>query len=88
MPVSHREILWISSDEMIEWRQKSNPPPTLLIYFLPTIVTPSEAASGIHQIKGRFDKVTKIHPLSWAHTTRSAKDDEMLMLKDLRKLHS
>ena len=71
---------------MIEWGQKSNPPPTLLIYFFPTIVTASKAAPGIHQIKGQFDKVTKIHPSSRAHTTRSAKDDEMLMLKDLWKL--
>ena len=37
MPVSHRGILWISSDEMIEWGQKSNPPPNLLIYFFPTM---------------------------------------------------
>ena len=51
-----------------------------------TIITASKAAPGIHQIKGQFDKVTKIHPSSRAHTTRSAKDDEMLMLKDLRKL--
>lgn len=50
------------------------------------IITASKAAPGIHRIKGQFDKVTKIHPSSRAHTTRSAKDDEMLMLKDLRKL--
>lgn len=50
------------------------------------IITASKAARGIHQIKGQFDKVTKIHPSSRAHTTRSAKDDEMLMLKDLSKL--
>ena len=50
------------------------------------IITASKAAPGIHQIKGQFDKVTEIHPSSQAHTTISAKDDEMLMLKDLRKL--
>ena len=88
MSVSHKGILWISSDEMIEWGQKSNPPPTPLIYFFPTIITASKVVRGIYQIKGQFDKVTKIHPSSRAHTTRSAKDDEMLMLKDLRKLHS
>ena len=64
------------------------PPPTLPIYFFPTIITASKAAPGIHHIKGQFDKVTKVHPSSRAHTTRSAKDDEMLMLKGLRKLHS
>ena len=88
MPVSHREILWISSDEMIEWGQKSNPPFHPPNIFFPTIITASKAAPRIHQIKGQLDKVTKTHPSSCAHTTRSAKYDEMLMLKDLRKLHS
>lgn len=31
------------------------------------IITASKAAPGIHQIKGQFDKVTKIHPSSRAH---------------------
>ena len=67
---------------------KIKPPSYPSNIFFPTIINASEAAPGIHQIKGQFDKVTKIHPSSWAHTTRSAKDDEMLMLKDLCKLHS
>ena len=54
MPVSHRGILWISSDEMIKWRQKSNPnshPPNIFfpimnLYIvliskkLPTLIKP------------------------------------------------
>ena len=50
------------------------------------IVTASKAAPGIYQIKGQFDKTTNIHLPSRAHSTRSTKDDEMLMFKDLRKL--
>ena len=68
--------------------KNQTPPLTLVIYFFPTIITASKVAPGIYQIKGQFDKLTKIHPSSRAYTTRSAKDDEMLMLKDLRKLHS
>ena len=50
------------------------------------IITASEAAPGIHQIKQQFDRTTKIHPSSRAHSTRTSKDDEMIMFKDLRKL--
>ena len=32
MPVSHRRILWISSDEMIKWGQKSTPPPPNIFF--------------------------------------------------------
>ena len=67
---------------------KIKPPSHPPNIFFPNIITASKVARGIYQIKGQFDKVTKIHPSSRAHTTRSAKDDEMLMLKDLRKLHS
>lgn len=49
------------------------------------IVTASQAAPGVHQIKTRFDLVTKVHPQSQAHSTRSSRDDERLMFKDLRK---
>ena len=50
------------------------------------IITASKAAPGIHQIKQQFDRTTKIHPSSRAHSTRASKDDEMIMFKDLRKL--
>ena len=34
MPVSRKGILWISSDKVIEWRQKTTPlPPSLYIFF-------------------------------------------------------
>ena len=34
MPVSNRGILWISSDEMIQWGQKSTPPPPILLIYI------------------------------------------------------
>ena len=39
MPVSHRGILWTSSDGMIEWGQKLNPPshPPNISVFFPTM---------------------------------------------------
>lgn len=50
------------------------------------IITASKASPGIHQIKNQFDKATKIHSSSRAHSTRSSKADELLMFKELRKL--
>lgn len=49
------------------------------------IVTASQAAPGVQQIKTRFDHLNKVHPQSQAHSTRSSHDDEKLMFKDLRK---
>jgi len=53
------------------------------------IVTGSQAAPGVQQIKTRirFDHLNKVHPQSQAHSTRSSHDDEKLMFKDLRKSH-
>ena len=50
------------------------------------IITVSKAAPGIHDIKKNFDSTTKIHSPSQAHSTRSSQDDELSMLKELRKL--
>ena len=33
------------------------------------------------QIKSQFDRTAKIHPLPLAHSTRTSKDDEMLMFR-------
>lgn len=50
------------------------------------IITVSKAAPGIHDIKKNFDSTTKIHSPSQAHSTRSSRDDELSMLKELRTL--
>ena len=49
------------------------------------IVTASQAAHGVQQIKTRFHHLNKVHPQSQAHSTRSSHDNKKLMFKDLRK---
>ena len=49
------------------------------------IVTASQAAHGVQQIKTRFHRLNKVHPQCQAHSTRSSHDNENLMFKDLRK---
>ena len=50
------------------------------------IVRASKASAGLHRIVNQFDKVTHVHKVSQHHSTRSAKDDELMMLDDLRQL--
>jgi hypothetical protein len=51
------------------------------------IVRASKASAGLHRIVEQFDKVTHIHKVSQRHSSISPKDDELMMLKDLNKLH-
>lgn len=46
----------------------------------------SKASAGLHRIVNQFDKVTHVHKVSQHHSTRSAKDDELMMLDDLHQL--
>lgn len=46
----------------------------------------SKAAAGVQQIVSLFDKSTSIHKVSQKHSTRSSKNDEVLMFHELRKL--
>ena len=49
------------------------------------IVTASQAAHGVQQIKTRFHHLNKVHPQCQAHSTRNSHDIEKLMFKDFRK---
>ena len=49
------------------------------------IVTASQAAHGVQQIKTRFHHLNRVHPQCQAHSTRNSNDNEKLMFKDLRK---
>ena len=43
-------------------------------------------SAGVEQIVTKFDVESKLHKQSTTHTSRSSKDDENVMIKDLMKL--
>lgn len=51
-----------------------------------SIARASKAAAGVSHIVEQFDNCTGVKKSSTAHATKSAKEDEVLMMADLRKL--
>ena len=50
------------------------------------IITASQAAHGVQQIKTRFHHLNKVHPQSQAHSTRSFHDNKKLMFQGLEEI--